>query len=425
MRFYPASTLASLRGAILLDTTMVWSGAPGRLDLPKAAGNCLDIEINITFPGGVVPADFGSVGVSVLGSPTCDASPPAPSPRPPSPAPRESAAFDQTQHGPHVSVTIRANGSEASWGATQGGNLACNEVAFIDGTNVSSLDVLGSSSLLLLSLSSSQQQQQSYWVRLGTVGEWQDIGWCSRSVDATGATWVGPNPKYLGFQGTNKAWLYRNNLGQKTGLYKASSAPSDESQGIPYGASYTSGANVTAIRALPSAGHPFGHLEFLVDGVSQGVVTLDEAMPDDVVGCVATCGGGDITTGVATPSPPPTPPAPPPCANTEVTVSSTGGGAFALNRVPLAPSQSARPRPTVLTLRVLVDRSVVEAFAQGGRATWASMTFPAIGQNRTALVWSLPTRTADGGGGSAQNGGSGVDTPTFSIRVWEMQTGYA
>lgn len=45
-------------------------------------------------------------------------------------------------------------------------------------------------------------------------------------------------------------------------------------------------------------------------------------------------------------------------------ISSGAGGSFSLNGVTLAPAKSTRPRPNSLTLRVLVDRSVVEAFAQ-------------------------------------------------------------
>lgn len=178
-----------------------------RLTLPVAAGNCLDIEINITFPGNAgVPVEFGSVGVSVLGSPACakspsssPLSPPSPassasspsssqaslsspssvgplSSAPPPPSRREAAVFDAVQHGPHVSVIASAGGSLASWG---GSSMSCNEVAFVD----------------VPKASTASTSVQSYWVILGDVGEWQDIGWCSRSVDASGATWIGPDPK--------------------------------------------------------------------------------------------------------------------------------------------------------------------------------------------------------------------------------------
>lgn len=35
VRFYPAPTLASLRGALLMDTTMQWSGAPGCVSIQR------------------------------------------------------------------------------------------------------------------------------------------------------------------------------------------------------------------------------------------------------------------------------------------------------------------------------------------------------------------------------------------------------
>ena len=85
------------------------------------------------------------------------------------------------------------------------------------------------------------------------------------------------------------------------------------------------------------------------------------------------------------------------------------GGAISLNGVAVVPANSARLRPDALTLRVLVDRSVVEAFGQGGRATWATMLFSS--DNSTALRW---TPASPGG-----------PRPTFSIRVWRMGTGWA
>ena len=56
---------------------------------------------------------------------------------------------------------------------------------------------------------------------------------------------------------------------------------------------------------------------------------------------------------------------------TEVLISSGAGGSLSMGGVPLSRAGSARP--TMLSLRVLVDRSVVEAFAQQGRATHAQM----------------------------------------------------
>jgi hypothetical protein len=41
--------------------------AGGVVLLPRGAGACLDIELNISFPSGTVPASFGAVGLIVLG----------------------------------------------------------------------------------------------------------------------------------------------------------------------------------------------------------------------------------------------------------------------------------------------------------------------------------------------------------------------
>lgn len=400
VRFTPVPSLTALRRRLLFASTDAWgSHPPGVLPIPSAAGNCLDIEINVTFEGSVVPADFGSIGVSIFG----DSCPPSttasdgivqraqsaqgqhrsmhePAGTPISNSNRnEENDFDPAAHGPNVVVTSSANGSAASWGpVTAGLDPSCNQVAFLSsGAN--------------------------YTVKVAAAGQWMDIGWCSSSVDPSGANWIGPAPKYLGFQGPNKAWLYRNNHGGDSGLFKLSTPPSNQSQGLPYGRVYALGDTVTA-RRLP----PGDRLEFLVNNVSQGVIQLPLAMPTDVVGCVAVCGGGIIVTGDGKAPPP----SPPPCTSggTLVSISAGAAGSFGLNGVPLAPQGSARPRPSTLTLRVLVDRSVVEAFAQRGRATWARMVFPNSGQNETALLWTQ---------------GASTLRPVFSVRVWEMGTGYA
>lgn len=94
-----------------------------------------------------------------------------------------------------------------------------------------------------------------------------------------------------------------------------------------------------------------------------------------------------------------------------IITSNDGGSAISMNGVPLAPANSARPRPAALALRVLVDRSVVEAFAMGGRATWATMVFS--GANATALQWAPPPTQPD------------APRPVFSISVWRMRTAWA
>ena len=395
--FNPLPSLATLHAKLLVDEADAWRSAPaGVLPLPHGAGNCLDIELNITWPNGaVVPADFGSVGVSVLGSPAgpIDLRGDAGSEEP-------TGGFDAAEHGAGVTVSETDSGSLASWGPAEPGvhpTPNCNQLAFLNAS-------------------------ASYSVRLGkNMGAWQDIGWCSRSLSFSGSSWIGPSPQWLGYQAVGKAFVYRNNLGQRAGLFKASrpKPAASPDQGTPYGVAYKAGDNITAIRWPVSAGQPHERLEYRVNGKSQGMITLPHPMPADAVGCISTCGGGEIATGSAViPPAPPAPPAPHPrphpAAGTELLISSGSAGAFSLNNVPLAPSKSSRPRPDTLSLRVLVDRSVVEAFAQGGRATWAGMKFPAKTQTATALVWRPPVGIAEG-----------AARPTFSVRVWSMKTGFS
>eukprot|EP00947_MAST-08B_sp_MAST-8B-sp1_P002931 g2931.t1 len=124
-------------------------------------------------------------------------------------------------------------------------------------------------------------------------------------------------------------------------------------------------------------------------------------------------------------------------AGAEILFVSGKAGAYSLNGVPLAPA-GRMPRPTALSLRVLVDRSIVEAFGQGGRATQVTTHYIEDG-NQTAVVWRPPGATAGSAGtrgegassgdtGGGGGGGGGYDmaatTPRVSIRVWKMYTGY-
>jgi len=114
---------------------------------------------------------------------------------------------------------------------------------------------------------------------------------------------------------------------------------------------------------------------------------------------------------------------------TELVITSGDAGALAMGSAPLAPSGSARPRPAALSLRVLVDRSVVEAFAQGGRATSASMHFPPADHVHTALVWrpsqSRSQSRSQSQSQSATAAGPEQPVPRFALRVWAMRTGFA
>ena len=90
----------------------------------------------------------------------------------------------------------------------------------------------------------------------------------------------------------------------------------------------------------------------------------------------------------------------------QVLITGSVDGSYALQGVPLGPA--GRSMPNQLTLRVLVDRSIVESFAQGGRASHvASMCLTG---NATSLVWR-PSRID-------------VVMPMLSVRIWSMKTGY-
>lgn len=76
LRFQPVDALTTLREKLLVDEPDAWntcSGATcttgGVLPIAAGAGDCLDIELNVTWPQGqAVPTDFGSIGLAVLGS---------------------------------------------------------------------------------------------------------------------------------------------------------------------------------------------------------------------------------------------------------------------------------------------------------------------------------------------------------------------
>ena len=402
LRFYPVAELALLRRKLLFSSPDAFRGAAAKatvLWLPDAAGNALDIEINVTWPNGVVPRGFGSVGIRVLSSPTSAHAddgtigridpPPDDSVRAGTgtAAVRLGATFDPQKHGP--TVTIASAGAQASWGPAQSSpSRSCNQVAFVD---------------------TPPSANTSYWLAVGPrQNSWVDLGWCSPMLDYTGASWTGPAPQWVGYQGAGKAWLYRAG-----GMFKESSDPSG-GQGVPYGRPFGSGSNITAIKHV--AGDVVVALEFLADGVSQGKIDIpasQSAALRPAVGCVAICGSGEVATAPLPPSPPgpPPPPPPPPHGGIDIAVTSGAGGSFAMNGVALAPASSSRPMPAMLLLRVLVDRSLVEGFAQGGRATSTIPIFSVL--NGTALLWT------PGPGGAA-----GSPPPVLSVRIWSMGTGY-
>ena len=119
----------------------------------------------------------------------------------------------------------------------------------------------------------------SFWLYVASEAGFADIGFCTRDVNTSGAVWMAHQP--------GKAWVYR-----LTGLFADSwvlhgRGPSE--QGRKYGAPYQAGDIVTAWQ-----NHT--HLEFKVNGVSQGVVVPAKPLPAGVVGCAGVCSGGALST---------------------------------------------------------------------------------------------------------------------------------
>ena len=102
-----------------------------------------------------------------------------------------------------------------------------------------------------------------------------------------------------------------------------------------------------------------------------------------------------ITSGVITlppPAPPPRPPPPAPApANTwTLTINGTSSGSVPghVNKYPIASkSFEVAPDETTLSLRVVLDRSIIEAFAQGGRvSTQSTPNLPLIDPNVPLII---------------------------------------
>ena len=70
---------------------------------------------------------------------------------------------------------------------------------------------------------------------------------------------------------------------------------------------------------------------------------------------------------------------------------------------------------TKLTLRVLADRSVVDAFAMGGRGAMTRRVYPKYATSTGAsLVYMIPAGAA----------GAALEPPKVTINVWPMSSGY-
>jgi hypothetical protein len=87
------------------------------------------------------------------------------------------------------------------------------------------------------------QPNVRYTVQLGpTVRTWVDLGWCSRSIGGTGASWLGPKPAWIGYQRNNTAWIYR--LSGHFVMSTPYTGPGSN-QGRPYGTAFHAGQNIT------------------------------------------------------------------------------------------------------------------------------------------------------------------------------------
>ena len=82
----------------------------------------------------------------------------------------------------------------------------------------------------------------------------------------------------------------------------------------------------------------------------------------------------------------------------------------------------------MLTLRVLVDRSVLDAFAMGGRGSMTRRVYPqqfnsSVGAALIYHVPNLPEATA-AGAAAAVAAGPPPEPPLVTVTVWEMSSGY-
>ena len=244
---------------VLIEKPSTGSGRCDRTRHPLAAGNpvvvvaCGDTGAaarwNVTGADGL-PGQISLIAEAAA-PPLCMAV--KKSPPPPHRDPIEAARFDNVRHGP--AIAIRNGASEAFWPASG----SCNEVALLSPQ----------------AMQRSASGKLSFWVEVGGPVRWADVGFCSPSIKlanySNGADWVGWQ--------AGQAWIYRN-----SGLYKTASPQRD--QGRKFGRKWDAGDNVTAIQHDPKT------LEFLVNGLTQGLIHLDTPLPADAVGCTDVCDGG-------------------------------------------------------------------------------------------------------------------------------------
>jgi hypothetical protein len=133
--------------------------------------------------------------------------------------------------------------------ATWIGAGSCNHVALLNGSS-----------------------SQSFWIKVKTDAQFVDIGFCLPGINLNIS---GPSD-WMGYQ-SGMAWIYR-----ASGAYQTAAPP--PGQGIAYGAAYGMNDIVTATRLSDT------QIEFVLNGVSQGVITLGSpGIPATVVGCADVC----------------------------------------------------------------------------------------------------------------------------------------
>ena len=198
----------------------------------------------------------------------------AKAPTPPTSNVTEDAVFNAKAIGKFI--VRSSDGKEALW-PTQ---ASCNQVALLTTSDTEAKTSVDSSS---------SSSSSSFWVLLPAGNApWIDLGWCSPTISlnlsgSKAADWVGDQIDPATH--APLSWVYRS-----SGMFHVAQLP--HTVGHQYGASFflkgssaSSSANVTAVR------HSQTSLEFILDGKSQGNITLNEtdALPDDVVGCISMC----------------------------------------------------------------------------------------------------------------------------------------
>eukprot|EP00937_MAST-01D_sp_MAST-1D-sp2_P007816 g7816.t1 len=151
--------------------------------------------------------------------------------------------FDTRAAG--TAVLVAADGLSATWDLRVEGG--CDQVALL--TRASS--------------ATAAPGPTTFWVELGDEDQFAYVGFCAPDIDKRGTTWVG-------WLGQAQAWVYRED-----GLFKDGTGKVAPLKGAAYGSRFGRNANVTGIL------HSATHVEFLVNGTSQGNITATVPLPAD------------------------------------------------------------------------------------------------------------------------------------------------